>query len=95
VIQVSRNSTHHNTANGVEGDKSGLYITNSDGVRVRDNTIKSNGEFGVNIGPTSNNNRLFDNVITGNPTDLNNEGSGNCGSGNTIGTTSGNPLVPC
>jgi len=95
VIQVAHNNTHHNTSNGVEGDKSGLYITNSDGVRVRNNTIKSNGEFGVNIGPTSDNNRLFDNVIMGNPIDLNNEGSGNCGSGNTIGTTSGNPLVPC
>jgi hypothetical protein len=37
---------------------------------------------------------VFDgNVITGNPTDVVNEGSGNCGSGNTFAT--GGPLPPC
>lgn len=95
IIQVAHNRAHHNTGAGVEGQESGIFIHNSDRVRIRDNTVRKNGEFGVNIDGPSDHNRLFDNTITGNPIDLNNDGSANCGSGNTIGSTSGNPLSAC
>jgi parallel beta-helix repeat protein len=95
IVQVAHNNIHHNTGNGVEGNRSGIFLHNSDRVRIRDNTVRNNGDFGVNLDPNSDNNRLFDNTITTNPTDLNNEGSANCGSGNTIGSTSGNPLGAC
>lgn len=95
IIQVGNNNTHHNTIPGVGEPASGIFISNSDGVRIRNNTVQNNGEFGVNISAGSDNNRLVQNTITDNPTDLNNQGSGNCGSGNTIGTRAGNPLTPC
>jgi parallel beta-helix repeat protein len=94
-VQVANNNVHHNIANGVEGNESGIFLHNSDKVRLRENTVRNNGEFGVNLDPTSDHNRLFDNTITANPTDLNNQGPANCGFGNTIGSTSGNPLPPC
>jgi parallel beta-helix repeat protein len=84
----------------VEGDRSGIFLHNSDKVRMRDNTIRNNGAFGINIDPNSDNNRLFDNVVHSQWTDLENDGSGNCGSGNTFGSVGdpnvgGNPLGSC
>jgi len=95
IIQVASNRTHHNNIAGVGPSNSGIWINNSDRVGIRSNTVQNNGEFGVNIGPTSDNNRLVGNTITSNPIDLNNEGSGTCGSRNTIGSRNGNPLTPC
>jgi parallel beta-helix repeat protein len=95
LIQVGHNNVHHNTAAGVEGNRSGIFLHNSDRVRLRGNTVRNNGDFGVNFDPNSDHNRLIDNTITANPIDLSNEGSANCGFGNTIGTRSGNPLVAC
>jgi parallel beta-helix repeat protein len=95
IVQVANNNIHHNVGNGVEGSRAGIFLHNSDKVRIRNNTIRNNGDFGVNLDPNSDNNRLFENTITSNPTDLVNDGSGNCGSGNTIGSTSGNPLGSC
>lgn len=95
VIQVAQNRSINNAGPGVEGNMAGIFLNNSDGVRIRDNTVKDNGEFGVNISPGSDHNRLIENTITSNPTDVNNQGSANCGSGNTIGTRAGNPLMPC
>ena len=95
IVVVSSNSIHHNTANGVEANRSGIFLHNSDKVRMRNNTIRNNGDFGINLDPNSDNNRLFDNTVNSNPTDLENDGSGNCGSGNMFGSTSGNPLGSC
>jgi parallel beta-helix repeat protein len=95
IVQLAHNNAHHNTANGVEGNESGIFLHRSDKVRMRDNSVRNNGEFGVNLDPDSDHNRLFDNTITANPTDLNNEGTANCGSGNTFSSTSGNPLGNC
>jgi len=95
IVVVSNNNIHHNIGAGVEGNRSGIFLHNSDKVRMRDNTIRNNGDFGINIDPNSDNNRLFDNTVNSNPTDLENDGSGNCGSGNSFGSTSGNPLGSC
>src|SRR5204862_4757869 len=96
IIQVANNNSHHNTIPGVETEAAiGIFINNSDDVRIRNNTVQNNGELGVDISAGSDDNRLIDNTITDNPTDLINEGAGNCGSGNTIGTRAGNPLTPC
>ena len=65
-----------------------------DAIKLMD-TVRNNGDSGINIDPNSDNARLFDNVVTSNTTDLVNDGSGNCGSGNTIGSHSGNPLSSC
>jgi parallel beta-helix repeat protein len=95
IVQVANNNIHHNIGNGVEGSRAGIFLHNSSKVRIRNNTIRNNGDFGVNLDPNSDNNRLFGNTITSNPTDVVNDGSGNCGSGNTYATTSGNPLGNC
>jgi parallel beta-helix repeat protein len=95
IVVVANNSIHNNTGNGVEGNRSGIFLHHSSKVRMRNNTIRKNGDLGINIDPDSNNNRLFDNTVSSNPTDLENDGSGNCGSGNTLGSTSGNPLGHC
>lgn len=95
LIQVAHNRVMRNTATGAEGAKAGIFLNNSDRVRLRDNTVRANGEFGVNISPGSDHNFLFENTITGNPIDVNNQGSANCGSGNTFNTTSGTALSNC
>ncbi len=95
IIQVASNNTHDNTIGGVGEPESGMFINNSDGVRIRNNVVQENGEFGINISAGSDGNRLVGNTITANPTDLNNQGTGNCGSGNEIGSRAGNPLIPC
>jgi parallel beta-helix repeat protein len=94
-ILVVHNDVHDNTIGGDEGAPTGIFIHNSDTVRIRDNSVKHNGHFGVNLDSGSDHNALFDNVITGNPIDVNNDGSANCGSGNTIGSTAGTPLSTC
>jgi len=95
IVVVSNNRIHHNSGNGVEGNRSGIFLHNSDKVRMRSNTIRNNGDFGIDIDPNSDDNRLFDNTVNSNPTDLENDGSGNCGSGNAFGSVSGNPLGGC
>jgi Periplasmic copper-binding protein (NosD) len=95
-IRVGHNDVHDNKAPGVETEEAaGIFINNSRGVGIRANTVKGNGDIGVNINSASAHNRLIDNVITGNPLDLNDQGFANCGSGNRIGTRAGEPLAPC
>jgi parallel beta-helix repeat protein len=95
LIQVAHNRVNDNAGPGTEGSRAGIFLNNSDRVRLRDNTVRDNGEFGVNISPGSDHNFLFENTITGNPTDVNNQGSANCGSGNTFSTSAGTPLSNC
>jgi len=94
-IRVAHNRVHHNTIPGEAHEDTGIFINDSDRVRLIDNRVRNNGHFGVNISPMSDRNFLLGNTITANPVDLSNQGSANCGSGNSIGTWSGNPLTPC
>jgi parallel beta-helix repeat protein len=81
-LRVANNRMHDNKRSGL-GVPDGLYINNSDGVVFSGNTIKDNGQHGIEISAGSDNNRFFDNVVAGNPGgNYLDEGSGNCGSGN-------------
>jgi parallel beta-helix repeat protein len=94
-IRVSRNRVRDNTIPGEAHPDTGIFINNSDRVRLRENTVRNNGHFGVNLSAGSDNNRLYENNITGNPIDLNNNGTGNCGASNIIHTEAGKPLSNC
>jgi parallel beta-helix repeat protein len=100
-IEVIYNYLRHNTIGGEEFQPTGLFINNSDRVRIIDNEIQTNGHFGVNLSAGSDYNRLIDNEIesngfNSNGANVNNDGFANCGSGNTgFSTVAGNPLVPC
>jgi parallel beta-helix repeat protein len=100
-IELHYNYLRHNRIGGEEFQPTGLFINNSDRVRVVDNEIQENGHFGVNLSAGSDHNALIDNEIEGNGyatngVDVNNNGSANCGSGNTgISTVAGKPLANC
>jgi parallel beta-helix repeat protein len=91
-IAVFSNEIHDNNIPGV-GEQVGLFVFDSDGVRIQSNRIRANGQTGLVLTPGADNNAVSDNEITGNPVDVRNEGAGNCGSGNTFAT--GGPLSPC
>lgn len=93
-IRVMENAFQDNTIPG-EGTPSGIFVTNSDGVLLERNAFRDNGQVGIHLTSNSDFNRLFENTAEGHTTDLLNEGSGNCGSGNAFVTTAGNPLPPC
>jgi parallel beta-helix repeat protein len=89
-IRVLENMVRDNTASG-EGDPSGIFLHNSDGVLLRANQTLRNGRYGVHLDPNSDLNRLFDNASLQNPGgNFRDEGSGNCGARN-----SPNPFPPC
>lgn len=91
-ILVENNEVHDNTLAGI-GESVGIFVFDSDGARLIGNRVRNNGSVGVHLTTNSNGNVINDNEITGNPTDVRDEGSGNCGSGNTFST--GGPLAPC
>lgn len=91
-IAVFSNEIHDNDIPGI-GEEVGIFVNASDGVRIESNRIRANGGVGLELTPNSDNNQITDNEITDNPTDVRNEGLGNCGSGNTFAT--GGPLAPC
>jgi parallel beta-helix repeat protein len=92
-IVVRDNELHDNRAPG-EGEPTGIWLHDSDGVRIVGNSITDSGELGIHLSVGSDANVLNDNVVRRNPTNLLDEGSGNCGSGNRFGS-SGNVLPPC
>jgi parallel beta-helix repeat protein len=88
-IRVANNDLHDNNIGGF-GAPTGIFVHNSHNVVFTDNTARGNGQYGIHLDADSDLNRLFDNDFTGNPTPVLNQGSGNCGSGN-----SPNPFPPC
>lgn len=91
-ILVEANDVHDNTL-AAFGDQVGIFIHGSDGVRMFGNSVTGNGAIGVQLTPDADGNVLDGNTITGNPTDIRDEGTGNCGTANTFVT--GDPLPPC
>jgi parallel beta-helix repeat protein len=92
-IVLLGNEIHDNAAAG-EGAPTGIWLHEADGVRLVENRVTESGELGIHISSGSDDNELNRNVVRRNPTNLLDEGSGNCGSGNRFGR-SGNLLPPC
>jgi parallel beta-helix repeat protein len=92
-IRVIRNRFHGNNVPVGFFPPTGVLINNSDGVRVEANTVSDNGIFGLLLSSGSDGNVIDRNSFFANPVDIQNEGSGNCGSGNEF--TTGAPLPPC
>lgn len=81
-IRVEANTVRDNTLAG-EGEPSGIFLHNSDGVLLRANQAFRNAVYGVHLDPNSDRNRLFDNHAAQNPRgNFLDEGSGNCGARN-------------
>jgi nitrous oxidase accessory protein NosD len=91
-IRVVGNTLHHNDLPGFGGPV-GILVNASDGVRIHDNESRANGAFGLQLTAESGGNVVTGNTILGNPVDIANDGTGNCGSDNTFAT--GDPLPPC
>jgi parallel beta-helix repeat protein len=91
-ILIQENDLHDNTLPALR-DQVGIYISRSDAVRVVGNTVTGSGHFGVQLTEDSDGNLVEGNTITGNPIDILNQGTGNCGSGNAFST--GDALPPC
>jgi parallel beta-helix repeat protein len=95
-IAVAGNRLHHNRRVGVEGTiNAGLYLHNSDGVRIRDNSITGDDENGIWLDQDSSDNRVVDNTISGHAADLHNDGTGNCFAGNSYSTSTGSVSQAC
>jgi parallel beta-helix repeat protein len=92
LIRVVGNDLHDNAEPGT-GTATGLFVHDSAAVDIVRNRIRANGGIGVHLTGQATGNVLTGNEITGNPTDVLDEGSGNCGSGNVFST--GGPLAPC
>ncbi len=81
-LRFKDNEVHDNSSAG-EGEPSGIFVHNSDGVLFSGNRVHDNGKYGIHIDANSDGNRFFDNTVSGNPgANFFDEGSGNCGSGN-------------
>ena len=72
TIEVTGNVVRHNA-------DAGIFLHNSDGVLIRGNSVHDNGRAGIDLDPTSDDNRVIANVALGHQFDLENEGgTGNC-----------------
>jgi parallel beta-helix repeat protein len=98
-IRVADNTTN---GNDIGFSPTGIFIHNADGVELSGNVANGNTGPGLWLDSTSDGNVLRDNQASGNggpqdsePADLQNDGVGNCGSGNAFGAEQGNPLGAC
>jgi parallel beta-helix repeat protein len=91
-VRLEDNDVHDNALPG-EGEPVGIFVNGSDGVQITGNRVRRNGSVGVWLTAGADGNVLTANHITDNPTDLRDEGAGNCGSGNVLAT--GGPLASC
>ena len=92
-ILVRDNETRSNDLSGLS-TPAGILVRRSDGGRYIDNVANRNGEYGIHLlddgGNTSDDNVLNGNTAVENgDVDFLDEGSGNCGSGNSF------PIDPC
>jgi parallel beta-helix repeat protein len=83
IIKVIDNLIHDNTS-------AGIFLTNSDGVRVKRNTVTNNGNAGIDLDANSDGNQIIGNSASGHTYDLRNEGgASNCWQNNTYTTSQG------
>lgn len=97
-IRVKENYLHDNNVVlpppiAPEWPPTGLLINDSDGVLVEHNAVLDNGAFGLRLAAGSDDNLINENAFTGNPVDVLDLGTGNCGLNNAF--ESGDPLPPC
>jgi nitrous oxidase accessory protein NosD len=91
-IVVEQSFIHDNRV-PIEGSTpTGVFINNSDGVRVLENEIARNG-IGLDLSPNSDRNSAVFNQLLDNTVDIRNQGTGNCGTDNAFST--GDVLPPC
>jgi parallel beta-helix repeat protein len=82
-IIVRGNNTHDNQTTGI-------WITNSDGVRVENNMVTDNHSTGIQLDALSDQNLVRGNTVDGHTADLANDGgTGNCFIDNVYTTSSG------
>jgi parallel beta-helix repeat protein len=83
IIQAVQNNVHDNTTTGI-------WLHNSDGAVVRGNTVTNDGADGIEVDPTSDDNTISLNTVSGHTYDLANEGgTGNCFLSNVYTTSLG------
>ncbi len=82
-LRVTANRLFANTIPAGEGEPSGLFLHRTDGILIFANAIHDNGHYGIHLDDGSEDNRLYDNAVSMNPTNFSAESTGNCGSGNT------------
>jgi nitrous oxidase accessory protein NosD len=91
-IVVANNDIHDNRVPIAGSTPAGVFINNSDGVRVDENELARNG-IGLRLSPNSDGNSAAYNLFFDNFVDIRNQGSGNCGIDNVFDT--GDALPPC
>jgi parallel beta-helix repeat protein len=91
-IVVAQNDIHDNRVPIAGSVPTGVYIHNSDGVRVEENEVARNG-IGLHMSADSDANVAAFNLFLDNGVDIRNQGSGNCGIDNVVAT--GDALPPC
>jgi parallel beta-helix repeat protein len=91
IVEDSSGGTIHVTDNRAHGNMdAGVFVHNSDSVLIKGNKIKDNGRVGIDLDPTSDDNKVIANLAVGHTFDLVNEGgSSNCFKRNTYDTSSG------
>jgi parallel beta-helix repeat protein len=93
-VRITASHPYNNGVTPGEGSPTGIFLRNSDGVLIGANTVTGNASFGIHLDPDSDNNVINGTSASGNGVeDFRNEGSANCGTGNSFG--SGDPLSPC
>jgi parallel beta-helix repeat protein len=86
---VRRKCSNDSSLDGESPPTTGIALADADGIVVRGNVTRGNGDYGIHlsdhIGGGSDDNRLFDNVASGNGvSEFGDDGSGNCGGGNSF-----------
>ena len=88
-IVVRRNVVNGNDFGNLS-EPAGILVRRSDGGRYAGNHANRNGDYGIHLDPDSDGNRVLDNAAHSNgAANFLDEGSGNCGSGNSF------PIDPC
>ncbi len=82
AITVRNNILDHNRLIG-EANRSGIFVSNSNGVLIEGNRARRNATYGIELDENSHDNRIFNNSFARNGfLNVLNEGVRNCGIGN-------------